>query len=88
LVTQVASDEFLFVQVFFDQYVDSHNVWSPDSTRLVISGAILDVEEVLSSEGDVNLPEQFDSQIWVLDADGSSVPVSVGSGTIASWSPR
>jgi TolB protein len=88
LVTQVASDEFLFVQVFFDQYVDSHNIWSPDSTRLVISGAILDLDEVLRSEGDVNLPEQFDSQIWVLDANGDSEPISVGRGTIASWSPR
>ncbi len=88
LVTQVASDEFLFVQVFFDQYADSHNIWSPDSTQIVISGAILDVEEVLNPDGALDLPESFDSQIWVLDADGNSEPMSVGSGTIASWSPR
>ncbi|MEE8046440.1 MAG: hypothetical protein V3T49_06335, partial [Dehalococcoidia bacterium] len=58
LVTQVASDQFLFVQVFFDQYAESHNIWSPDSTQLVISGAILDVEEVLKPGGVLGLPEE------------------------------
>ncbi len=88
LVTQVASDQFLFVQVFFDQYAESHNIWSPDSSHIVISGAILDVEEVLKPDGAIDLPETFDSQIWVLDAAGIEEPVSVGKGTIASWSPQ
>ena len=88
LVTQVTSDEFLFVQVFFDQYADSHNLWSPDSSKIVISGTVLDLDKVVSSIGDINLPQEFDSQVWVLDANGLEDPVSVGKGTIASWSPQ
>lgn len=88
LVTQVTSDEFLIVQVFFDQYAESHNIWSPDSSQIVISGAVLDLDAVLLPNGEFDLPEEFDSQIWVLDASGEVDPVSVGSGTIASWSPQ
>jgi TolB protein len=88
LVTQVTSDEFLFVQVFFDQYAESHNIWSPDSSSIVISGALLDIESVLTPGGALKLPDEFDSHIWVIDVDGSDEPVSVGSGTIASWSPQ
>lgn len=88
LVTQVASDEFLFIQVFFDQYADSHYIWSPDSSKIVIAGALLDVEKVTQPDGAVDLPETFDSQIWVLDASGIDEPLSVGRGTIASWSPH
>ena len=87
-MTQVTSDEFLFVQVFFDQYADSHNIWSPDSSKIVITGTVLDLDKVVSSIGDVDLPEQFYSQVWVLDANGLEDPVSVGEGTIASWSPQ
>ena len=88
LVTQVLSDQILFVQVFFDQYVDSHNIWSPDSTQIVVSGAIIDPSAVTDSDGLVLLPERFDSQIWVLDASGDSPPKSLGVGTIASWSSQ
>ena len=88
LVTQVASDQFLFVQVFFDQYVDSHNIWSPDSTKIVISGAILDMGAVIKPDGSIVLPDEFDTRIWVIDITGESEPLSVGTGTVASWSPQ
>ncbi|MCI0803214.1 MAG: PD40 domain-containing protein [Chloroflexi bacterium] len=88
LVTQVLSDEFLFVQVFFDQYAESHHIWAPDSSRLVITGTLLDVDRVVLPGGAADLPETFDSQVWVLDAAGVEEPVSIGRGTIASWSPR
>jgi TolB protein len=88
LVTQVLSDEFLFVQVFFDQYTESHRIWSPDSSRLVVTGALLDVAAVLQPGGAAELPDTFDSQVWVLDATGVEEPVSVGRGTVASWSPQ
>ncbi|MCZ6539894.1 MAG: hypothetical protein O6922_08740 [Chloroflexi bacterium] len=88
LVTQVLSDEFLFVQVFFDQYAESHHIWAPDSSRFVITGALLDVDRVIQPGGAADLPETFDSQVWVLDATGVEEPVSIGRGTIASWSPR
>ena len=88
LVTQVLLDEFLFVQVFFDQYTESYRIWSPDSSQLVVTGAILEVVTVLQPGGAAELPEVFDSQVWVLDATGVEDPVSIGRGTIASWSPH
>ena len=88
LVTQFASDDFFFVQTFFDQYVESHSIWAPDSSRIVIAGAILDLSEVVRPGGEPRPPQGFDSQIWVVDAAGVDDPVSVGTGTIASWSPR
>jgi hypothetical protein len=88
LVTQVLSDEFLFVQVFFDQYTESHRIWSPDSSQLVVTGAILEVVTVLQPGGAAELPEVFDSQVLVLEATGVEDPVNIGLGTIASWSPH
>jgi len=88
LATYFASDQFLFVQDFFDQYVESHNIWSPDSSKIVISGLLLDLEEVIKPNGDLVLPAVFDSQIWVLDISGVTDPVSVGIGTLATWSAQ
>ncbi|HCI86561.1 MAG TPA: hypothetical protein DHV68_06920 [Dehalococcoidia bacterium] len=88
LVTQVAYDQFLFVQVFFDQYVESHNIWSPDSTKILISGAFLDMDAVIKPDGSIVLPDEFDTRIWVIDITGESEPLSVGTGTVASWSPQ
>ena len=45
LVTHFAADDFFFIQTFFDQYVESHSVWAPDSSRIVISGKIVDPED-------------------------------------------
>jgi len=64
LATYFASDQFLFVQNFFDQYVESHNIWSPDSSKIVISGLLLDLEKIIKPNGDLDLPPEFDSQIW------------------------
>ena len=80
LVTQVLSDEFLFVQVFFDQYTESYRIWSPDSSQLVVTGAILEVVTVLQPGGAAELPEVFVSQVRVLDATGVEDPVSIGGG--------
>ena len=88
LATLFASDDFFFVQTFFDQYMESHSIWAPDSSRIVIAGAIVDLAEVVQPNGEVELPEAFVSRIWVIDAEGVDDPVSIGTGTIASWSPR
>ena len=85
ITTYVASDQFLFVQDFFDQYVESHNIWSLDSSKIVISGLLLDLEEVIRPNGDLELPPEFGSQIWVLDVSGNTDPVSLGRGTLAIW---
>ena len=88
LVTHFATDDFFFIQTFFDQYVESHSVWAPDSSRIVISGKIVDPEDATRSDGNAGPPEESDFQIWVLDASGVDDPVSIGSGNVASWSPR
>jgi TolB protein len=88
LVTHLGSDQFMFVQSFFDQYAESHNIWSPDSSRIVISGVILDVEKMLQSGGSADLPAEIASHIWVIDASGEDEPFSVARGTIASWSAQ
>jgi TolB protein len=88
LGTHIGSNLFLFVQSFFDQYVESHNIWSPDSSHIVISGAILDVENMLRSDIATELPDDLDSHIWVVDVSGENEPFSVARGTIASWSPQ
>jgi hypothetical protein len=46
------------------------------------------VEEVVKPGGAIELLEVFESHIWVLDAAGVEEPVSVGRGTIGSWSPQ
>lgn len=88
ITTYFASDQFLFVQDFFDQYVESHNIWSPDSSKIVINGLLLDLEEVIRPNGDLEPPPEFDSQIWVLDVSGNTDPVSLGRGTLAIWSDQ
>ena len=88
LVTHFATDDFYFVQTFFDQFVESHSVWAPDSSQIVISGKILDPEEAVKSDGILEPPDLSEFQIWVIDAAGLDDPVSVGAGNIGSWSPR
>ena len=57
-------------------------------SQLVVTGAILEVVTVLQPGGAAELPEVFVSQVRVLDATGVEDPVSIGRGTIASWSPH
>jgi TolB protein len=57
---------------FFDQYAQSHRVWSPDSTALVFAGSLTDGR----------------SGIWVQDVATDQAPRLVGSGLFANWSPR
>ena len=76
----VASNEFFFMLSFFDQYSESTSVWSPDSRRLVLPGALVGDESRDSSE--------LLSEIWVIDTLGEEAPVSLGGGTSASWSPK
>ncbi|MDP6666504.1 MAG: hypothetical protein QF357_03795 [Dehalococcoidia bacterium] len=60
----------------------------PTAPEIVITGALLDVEKVTQPGGADDLPETFDSRVWVVDVSGDDEPVSIGTGTIASWSPR
>ena len=61
---------------FFDQYAYSNNLWSPDSRALVYSGR------------DLNANGTGNNTIQIVPADGSTLPVTIAPGSLASWSPR
>ena len=88
LITLILTDDFLFVQAFFDQYAESHNIWSPDSTRIVVTGSLPGPGRDAQPVSTANQTGTLGSQVWVLDATGVKAPFSIGRGTIASWSPR
>lgn len=85
LINLIPSSEFGFLQTYFSQYAQSHELWSPDSTSLVMAGVKLDDETLKSvlADGFVDLV----SQIWIVDAtDGAAYAVAEGS--LAFWSPQ
>lgn len=57
---------------FFDQYAQSHRIWSPTSDALVFAGQLPDGR----------------SGIWVQGVGEGGAPQLVGPGVFASWSPR
>ena len=75
------SSDQLTLLAFFDQYAYSHQVWSPDSSRLVFAGALAEGADPGDEEGPI-------SQIFVLDADGNAPPQAIAPGLLASWSMR
>jgi TolB protein len=58
---------------YFDQYAQSHRLWSPDGSAFVFAGVLANGE----------------SGIWLqhVDEEGAAVPVSLGPGEFATWSP-
>lgn len=64
------TSDFLRILPFFDQYLRSTTIWSPDSHSLVISGY-----DAAGSE-----------TIFVVSADGSDEPRPIAQGTLAFWS--
>ena len=65
---------------FFDQYGYSHSPWSPDGTRLVVSGI---AEQTLGRDNGTSPTED---RVFVLDATGAEAPRSIASGVLAFWS--
>lgn len=57
---------------FFDQYAQSHRVWSPDGSAFVFTGTL----------------EDGRSGVWVQSLVEGSAPVLLGSGIFATWSPQ
>jgi TolB protein len=74
LLAFTPSQSFLQTLAYFDQYATTTAVWSPDSRSLQVAGW-LDREHI------------GPSQIWVVSADGTTSPLPVADGTLASWSP-
>ncbi len=74
LVDFIPSSDQLTWYAFFDQYVQSHRVWSPDSRNLLFAGALV---------GDGG---QAESRIYVLSLEERQPVLAIASGSLATWS--
>lgn len=70
ITTFSPTSDFLRILPFFDQYLRSTTIWSPDSRRLVLSG--------LDAAGR--------PAILIVAADGGAEPRPIASGSLAFWS--
>ena len=75
------TEEQLAMFMFFDQYAQSHNPWSPDGAKLIFSGVLGYRKESAS------LPPADEATILVAEADGASQPAPVAAGSLGCWSP-
>ncbi len=70
VITFRPTSDFLRILPFFDQYLRSTTIWSPDSRRLVIP----------------SYDAAGRAMIFVVSADGSTEPRPIAEGTLAFWS--
>ncbi|MBI2965702.1 MAG: hypothetical protein HYY34_05835 [Chloroflexi bacterium] len=80
LVDMRPTDEFGLMLVYFDQYAQSHRLWSPDGDQIVLAGDLL-------AQGPTQSDELLE-RIWVIDISGREAPRAVAEGYLAFWSPR
>ncbi len=85
----VPSDEQFLMFRFFDQYAQSHGLWSPDGKYLVYAGSPAESarskpapEAADSTAGQVGRDR---SQVFVAAVDGSTAPRTLVDGSIALW---
>ena len=76
------SEEQLTIFMFFDQYAQSHNPWSPDGRHLIFSGAISQRKEGGS------ISDAQESRILVIDSNETDSPDQVADGLLGFWSPQ
>jgi hypothetical protein len=74
------SRDQLTVLSFFDQYAYSNSPWSPDSTKLVVSGT----KTIPFEQRNGHTPAG--ARIYVLDVEGVNDPLDIAEGSFASWS--
>ncbi len=74
------SRDQLTVLSFFDQYAYSNSPWSPDGTKLVVSGT----KTIPFEQRNGHTPAG--ARIYVLDVEGVNDPVDIAEGSFASWS--
>ena len=75
------SQEQLTTFMFFDQYGQSHSLWSPDSRHLIFCG-VLGEQRVRTQ-----VPDRSLAQVLVSDIDGAVGPQEVAAGFLAFWCP-
>lgn len=73
------SREQLTMFMFFDQYSQSHSLWSPDGKRLLFAGALGWLETR------AELPDSGVSSVYAVDVDGGDVAL-IGEGSLGVWS--
>ena len=78
----VASEDMRVWLQFFDQFVYSHGIWSPDSRAIVFSGSVAG-----SGVGAATGAQQQD-QIIVLTVGELPTLNAIGEGRLAFWSPK
>ncbi len=76
------SEEQLTIFMFFDQYAQSHNPWSPDGRHLIFSG------EVGYRKESGPLSDSQESRVLVVDSRGADPPDEVADGLLGFWSPQ
>ena len=72
--------EQLMMFLFFDQYSQTHNPWSPDGQMLTFAGVVNKRRERIDIDQDEG------SYIFVLDAKGSEPLIPVAKGPLGVWS--
>ncbi len=75
----VPSQEQLIHFMFFDQYAQSHPVWSPNGDSILVCGQL--GYQLIRSE----LPPSESNSVILLDATGSEAPRNIADGSIACW---
>ena len=80
LVEFLPSPQFLTLFSFFDQYSYSNSLWSPDSSKILFSGAI----RPSSPSRNGGSPEG--NKVYVLDISGGSGPREIATSRFAVWS--
>lgn len=91
LASFVPSEEQFAMFRFFDQYAQSHGLWSPDGKYLVWTGHAPDAARPKAPpgpSGDGQEPAPGPSQVFVAAVDGSTPPRTLVDGRIALWPVR
>jgi TolB protein len=85
--TFVPSEEQVFMFAFFDQYAQSHGVWSPDGKYLVFAGFRPEDAPSRGLDGPPAPSEGAEptARVFVVAADGNSPPRVVVDGSVALW---
>ena len=74
LIDFIPSSDQLTWYAFFDQYAQSHRVWSPDSQSLLFAGALAGEDR------------QSESRIYVLQLEERQPVKAIAEGSLATWS--
>jgi hypothetical protein len=78
----VPSDDYRALLGFFDQYLQSHRLWSPDGSAFLVVGRLPD-DSVSSAFGDSEGP-----YVWTWSAERGAPLALVTAGAAAFFAPR